>query len=466
MLFNSLPFLLFFPVVCAVVWLLKDLRARNIFLLVASYFFYMNWEAKYGLLLAFCSIVTYVGGLLIAKHQKKSYLVGAIAILAAVLFFFKYLGFAAETVASFMATVGVKFNVPLPKILLPVGISFYTFQAIGYLVDVYKKKISAERNFIDFTLFISFFPQLVAGPIERAGNLLAQMKELHPVSYEDAATGARQMLWGYFLKLAVADRLALYNNLVFNMPGEHNAPTLILATIFFSIQIYCDFAGYSLIAIGCSRMMGFKLMKNFDSPYFSCSISEFWRRWHISLSKWLKDYIYIPLGGNRCNPLRHKVNIFLTFLISGIWHGANWTFIIWGMLHGAFQVFEKITGLDKPLGNRGLRIIQRLVTFGLAAFAWIFFRANSLPDALLILGKIFNIHEYGMPFIDNISTMAFSFIAILILLSKDFIDSFIPKFKCWLLARTIRRYVIYLAIGTWILIAGVFDNGQFIYFQF
>lgn len=466
MLFNSLPFLLFFPVVCTVVWLLKDLRARNIFLLVASYFFYMNWEAKYGLLLAFCSVVTYFGGLLISKHQKKSYLAVAIVVLTAVLFVFKYLGFAGETLVALMNAAGIKFNVPLPKILLPVGISFYTFQAIGYLVDVYQKKIKAERNFIDFTLFISFFPQLVAGPIERAGNLLAQMKVLHPVSYEDASVGARQMLWGYFLKLAVADRLALYNDLVFNMPNEHNAPTLILATVFFSIQIYCDFAGYSLIAIGCSRMMGFKLMKNFDSPYFSCSISEFWRRWHISLSKWLKDYIYIPLGGNRCSPIRHKVNIFLTFLISGIWHGANWTFFIWGMLHGAFQVFEKITGLDKPLSKRGLRILQRVITFCLAAFAWIFFRANSLPDALLILGKIFNIHEYGMPFIDNFSTMAFSVIAIAVLLSKDFMDSFAISLKERILNNTGMRYTLYLLLCIWILLAGVFDNGQFIYFQF
>lgn len=466
MLFNSLPFLLFFPVVCAVVWLLKDLRVRNIFLLVASYFFYMNWEAKYGLLLAFCSVVTYFGTLYVSKTEKKPAFVVTIILLLSVLFFFKYLGFAAVTLNSVLDATGLKFNVPLPKILLPVGISFYTFQAIGYLADVYQKKIKAERNFIDFTLFISFFPQLVAGPIERAGNLLAQMKTLHPVSYEDAATGARQMLWGYFLKLGVADRLALYNNLVFNMPEEHNAPTLIIATIFFAIQIYCDFAGYSLIAIGCSRMMGFKLMKNFDSPYFSCSITEFWRRWHISLSKWLKDYIYIPLGGNRCSPVRHKINIFLTFLISGIWHGANWTFMIWGMLHGAFQVVEKITGLDKPLSNRGLRIAQRLVTFGLVSFAWIFFRANSLPDALLIISKIFDIHEYGMPFIDNVSTMAFSFIAIMTLMSKDFIDSFVPSLKTRLLGSTLKRFAIYLAICTWILIAGVFDNGQFIYFQF
>ena len=466
MLFNSLPFLLFFPVVCAVVWLLKDLRVRNIFLLVASYFFYMNWEPKYGLLLAFCSVVTYFGGLLVAKHQRKSYLVSAIVILTAVLFFFKYLGFAAETLTSVMNAAGIKFDVPLPKILLPVGISFYTFQAIGYLVDVYKKKILAERNFIDFTLFISFFPQLVAGPIERADNLLSQMKVLHSINYEDAATGARQMMWGYFLKLVVADRLALYNDLIFNTPSEHNAPTLILATIFFSIQIYCDFAGYSLIAIGCSRMMGFKLMKNFDSPYFSYSITEFWRRWHISLSKWLKDYIYIPLGGNRCSPTRHKINIFLTFLISGIWHGANWTFMIWGLLHGAYQVFEKITGLDKPLGKRSLRIIQRIATFALVAFAWIFFRANNLSDALLIIEKIFSIHEYGMPFLDNISTMAFSLTAIMILVGKDFIDTFVPRLKIWLLGNTIRRHIIYLAICTWILIAGVFDNGQFIYFQF
>lgn len=466
MLFNSLPFLLFFPVVCAIVWSIKNLKARNIFLLLASYFFYMNWEPKYGLLLAFCSIITYGGALYFSKTQKKSIFVATIVTLVSTLFFFKYLDFAATTLTDIFKTLGIAINVPLPKFLLPVGISFYTFQAIGYLVDVYKKKIQAEKNFVDFTLFISFFPQLVAGPIERAGNLLGQMKVLHKFDSANVSIGARQMLWGYFLKLVVADRLALYSDSIFNMPAEHNSSSIVLAIIFFSIQIYCDFAGYSLIAIGCSRMMGFSLMKNFDSPYFSCSITEFWRRWHISLSKWLKDYVYIPLGGNRCSPLRHKVNILLTFVISGIWHGANWTYIIWGTLHGVFQVFEKITGLDKPRIHLPGRIIQRLVTFAVAAFAWIFFRANSLPDAILIVKKLVNIHEYGMPFIDNMSTMAFSAMAIFILFSKDFTDTFLPRKKEWILKSTPRRYALYLMICSWILIAGVFDNGQFIYFQF
>ena len=468
MQFNSLPFLLFFPIVCCAVWAIRNLRARNSFLLVASYFFYMSWEPRFGLLLLFCSVTAYFGGIALGRRKRGLTLAFAIGTLLANLFFFKYLGFASSVVVSLFDALGIRFTIPLPQILLPVGISFYTFQAIGYLVDVYNRKVAPEKNFIDFTLFVSFFPQLVAGPIERAGNLIHQIKVLHKFDYSQASIGARQMLWGYFLKLVVADRLALYSDPIFRMSEAHNGSSLLLATFFFSIQIYCDFAGYSLIAIGCSKMMGFNLMKNFDCPYFSCSVTEFWRRWHISLSKWLKDYVYIPLGGNRCGRVRHKLNILLTFLISGIWHGANWTFLIWGLLHGVFQVFEKITGLDKPSSRLFFRILQRLCTFSLVTFAWIFFRSKNLEGALDIVKKIlYSItHGFAMPAAFELSTMAFAFMAIAALFCKDLLDTFLPRQKAWLMGKAPVRYCICLVICLWILTAGVFDNGQFIYFQF
>lgn len=461
-----MPFLFFFPIVCVVAWALKNLRARNSFLLATSYFFYMSWEPKYGLLLAFCSLVAYIGGLLLEKSRKKTHLIIFIGILLSSLFLFKYLDFASSTVTQALQSLGMAMPIPLPKLLLPVGISFFTFQAIGYLVDVYQNKICAERNVIDFTLFVSFFPQLVAGPIERAGNLLRQFKVVHAFDYDMAVQGSRQMLWGYFLKIVVADRLALYCDTIFSNLAEHSGTTLLLATFFFAIQIYCDFAGYSLIAIGCSRIMGFSLMKNFDAPYFSYSVSEFWKRWHISLSNWLRDYIYIPLGGNRCSAARHKVNIIATFLVSGIWHGANWTFVIWGLCHGLFQVVEKILGIDKASSRIATRILQRITTFLLVSLAWIFFRANSLDDAIVIFQKIFDFKNYSMPFLDSFSTMAFCVIAIAMLFCKDFLDCFLPKHKVLILKTPIRRYIAYLSILTWILVAGVFDNGQFIYFQF
>ena len=311
MLFNSLEFILFFPIVCLVYFLLPKLKWRTLFLLVASYYFYMCWEPTYALLLLTSTAITYVSGLCMSRFQeqrwRKTALVSGIVINLGTLFFYKYYEFAGSLITDFFSWFGIGISIPQWNVLLPVGISFYIFQAVGYAVDVYRGTIKAEKNFIVYALFISFFPQLVAGPIERARNMLPQFKEKHRFSYENFDRGLRWMLWGFFMKLCVADRISTYVDAVYNNYMEHSGTSLLLATFFFTFQIYCDFAGYSLIAIGSSRIMGFHLMENFHRPYFSRSIKEFWRRWHISLSTWFKDYLYIPLGGESGEPLAASV---------------------------------------------------------------------------------------------------------------------------------------------------------------
>lgn len=335
MLFNSLQFLLFFPLVCIGYFLLRNNKWRTPFLLIASYYFYMNWNPVYAVLILTSTVLTYACGLLVEKHsnnnnRKKAFLVVSLIINFAILFFFKYYNFINESIFSVLELAGLRWPVPNLDVLLPVGISFYTFQAVGYSIDVYRGTIKAEKNFLTYALFVSFFPQLVAGPIERAQNLLPQFHEEHRFSYDNAVEGLKQMIWGFFMKLCVADVLAEYVNAVYNNVQQHNGTSMVIATIFFTFQIYCDFGGYSNIAIGAARVMGFRLMENFHRPYLSLNIKEFWKRWHISLSSWFMDYVYIPLGGNRVSYPRHLLNLAITFLVSGIWHGANWTFVLWG----------------------------------------------------------------------------------------------------------------------------------------
>ena len=335
MLFNSLDFLLFFPAVCLISHALRSLRARNLFLLVASYWFYMNWRAEYALLILWGTVLTWALSNLFAKASNKPRLrkalliTGLVGVLAP-LFIFKYLTFAATSIEALLRATGLKMQIPAFELILPVGISFFSFQMIGYLVDVYKGNLQAEKSFSRYALFVSFFPQLVAGPIERARNLLPQFASLRKFDPALATDGVRMMLWGYFMKLCVAERVAPYVNAAYNNWERHNGTSLLLATFFFAFQIYCDFCGYSLIARGVAAVLGFRLMDNFKRPYLASSLKEFWRRWHISLSTWFMDYVYIPLGGNRCGRFRHAYNLFVTFLLSGIWHGANWTFIVWG----------------------------------------------------------------------------------------------------------------------------------------
>jgi len=313
MLFNSFEFLIFFPIVCIIYFLLGKNKFRNPFLLIASYYFYMNWKPIYALLILTSTILTYVCGLLVEKYsadtrKKKLYLTVSIVLNFAILFVFKYFNFINESIFELLSLFGLRWSVPNLDILLPVGISFYTFQAVGYSVDVYRGTIKAERNFFTYALFVSFFPQLVAGPIERAKNLLPQFHEEHSFEYSRVVEGLRMMLWGYFMKSCVADSVAPYVDTIYNNVADHSGVSFVIATILFTFQIYCDFGGYSLIARGAAKVMGFNLMENFHRPYLSLSVKEFWKRWHISLSSWFMDYVYIPLGGNRCKYSRHLTN--------------------------------------------------------------------------------------------------------------------------------------------------------------
>lgn len=471
MLFNSLQFLIFFPLVCIVYFVLKNNKSRIPFLLIASYYFYMNWNPAYAILILTSTLLTYLCSVFVEKHdnekrKKKLFLTISLIINFSILFVFKYFNFINESIFSIMEYIGVRWDVSNFDVLLPVGISFYTFQAVGYSIDVYRGTIKAEKNFITYALFVSFFPQLVAGPIERAKNLLPQFHEEHKFSYNNAIEGLKLMLWGFFMKVCVADTLSEYVNAVFNNVGHHNGTSLILATIFFTFQIYCDFAGYSNIAIGAAKVMGFKLMENFHYPYFSLNIKEFWRRWHISLSTWFMDYLYIPLGGNRVKYTRHLLNLMITFLVSGIWHGANWTFVLWGALHGCYQIIGNIfrkfiyTPKYKTIASKAF---STLFCFVIVAFAWIFFRANNVNDAFLIIEKIFT--QHGPLFIDQLSFI-YGFAGLFILIIKDFKDNFNINIHLMHSKHVVVRYVSVVALITYIVLFGSFDSGQFIYFQF
>ena len=396
MSFHSLSFLLFFPIVAAgyfcITMRLKSAPLARLFLLAGSLFFYGCWKPAYLALIVFSVVVTWVSGLLMEGRKparKRLVLAGSLALNLGLLFFFKYYGFFTETLSRIFAG---SLALPSFDVLLPVGISFYTFQALGYSIDVYRGQVRAERDFVTYALFVTFFPQLVAGPIERTGTLLPQFKVNHGFDYERVSAGLRLAAWGMFKKVIVADRLAVYVNAVYGAPASYPAAALALAAVFFAFQIYGDFSGYSDIAIGAARILGFNLMSNFRQPYFASSISDFWRRWHISLSTWFKDYLYIPLGGSRKGPWRQKANLMITFLLSGLWHGAAWHFVIWGALHGLFQIAERsAAGIKRSAAKApcALRKAARVcVTFALVCIAWIFFRASSRNEAFLILRKL------------------------------------------------------------------------------
>ena len=471
MLFNSFEFLIFFPVVCIIYFLLKDNRWRIPFLLIASYYFYMNWKPVYALLIMTSTVLTYLCGLYVErfsgdKPKQKAFLITSLVINFAILFVFKYFNFINESVFSLLEMAGIRWKVPNLDVLLPVGISFYTFQAVGYSIDVYRGTIKAERDFLTYALFVSFFPQLVAGPIERAKNLLPQFHEEHTFRYDDAIEGLKQMLWGFFMKLCVADVLSEYVNAVFNNVHQHNGTSLAIAALFFTFQIYCDFGGYSNIAIGAARIMGFHLMENFHLPYFSLSIRDFWKRWHISLSSWFMDYVYIPLGGNRVKYPRHLLNLMITFLVSGLWHGANWTFVIWGGLHGIYQVIGNMWRkfVHKPEYKTVLtQLCGMAFCFVLVAFAWIFFRANNVSDAFTIIGKIFT--QPGKLFVDQL-VFIHGGIALFILILKDAKDQFNWNIHFMHSQYTIVRYTSVVLLVVYIMLFGAFAGGQFIYFQF
>ncbi len=436
-------------------------------LLVASYYFYMNWKPAYALLLLTSTAVTYLAALGIGhfeeKRKKKLCLVSSLVLNLAILFLFKYYNFLSSNIEAALQSSGLAINIPEFGLLLPVGISFYTFQALGYSIDVYRGTTKVEHDFFTYALFVSFFPQLVAGPIERSNNLLPQFRREHHFDYDSVMAGVRLMVWGYFMKLVLADRCGLYVDVIFNNVDKHNGGSYLVASLLFPFQIYGDFAGYSLIAIGVARVLGFHLMENFRRPYFACTVGEFWHRWHISLSTWFKDYVYIPLGGNRVGRMRNYFNLFVTFVVSGIWHGANWTFLCWGSLHGVLLCIEKALGFSKRRFSGMEKFLHWAVTFVLVCFAWIMFRANNLSDAITIATGIFT--NPGVPYLDYATFIAVG-MAMIVLLAKEFADEYqwktrIAESDSWLV-----RHVYLVVMISYIILFGVLGGDQFIYFQF
>jgi D-alanyl-lipoteichoic acid acyltransferase DltB (MBOAT superfamily) len=437
----------------------------------------MAFVPVYILILGFTIIIDYFAGIFLERindrRKKKLLLILSLASNVGILAVFKYHNFLNENLTLLLQSFDWKNPVPYLSMVLPIGLSFHTFQAMSYTIEVYRGNQKAERNFGIYALYVMFYPQLVAGPIERPQNLLHQFHEKHKFDYYRVAEGLRLMLWGFFKKLVVADRLALYVDAAYNNPTHHGGLTLMLATIFFAFQIYCDFSGYSDIAIGAARVMGFDLMTNFRRPYFSTSISEFWSRWHISLSTWFKDYVYIPLGGNRVSVPRWYFNLFFVFLISGLWHGADWTFVVWGALNGLYLIaaivlqplkdrMTRLLRLDRmPALNRAVGIFT---TFALVCLAWVFFRANNVEDAFMIVGKIFSMS--GPIYLDKPSMMILYFLAIALLILAETKQEYYQGFSLIHNRNWVVRYSTYVTMVVLILLVGVFDGGQFIYFQF
>jgi D-alanyl-lipoteichoic acid acyltransferase DltB (MBOAT superfamily) len=412
MLFNSLDFAVFLPLVFTLYWFVfKDsIKSQNILILVASYFFYGWWDYRFLALIAFSTLIDYFIGIKLEESEDRKMRQGLLALSIVVnigfLGFFKYYNFFLDNFITAFSFMGMPVQPNTLNIILPVGISFYTFQTMSYSIDIYRRKISASKDLVAFSAFVSFFPQLVAGPIERASNLLPQFFEKRKFDYSQATDGLRQILWGLFKKVVIADNCAEYANTIFNNSSDYGGSTLLLGAVFFTFQIYGDFSGYSDIAIGTSRLFGFNLMQNFAFPYFSRDMAEFWRRWHISLSTWFRDYVYIPLGGSKCSTGLQIRNIFIIFLLSGFWHGANWTFIAWGALNAIY--FVPLLLLGKNRNNLGIVAIDKkmmsikditsiLLTFALTVFSWIFFRAENMSHALSFIADIFTKQLFEIP---------------------------------------------------------------------
>ncbi len=520
MLFNSFPFLVFFPVTLLVYFILPKFKmVRTLWLLAASYFFYMSWNPVYGLLLLFCTLVTYLGAIMIQHIRdkqtlrriivkqladddrvnerftaeipegtagKKFILFMTLLIVFALLCYFKYANFLGTNLNRLFDRTGLEVRIPSFDVVLPVGISFFTFQAAGYLIDVYRGDTIAEKNFFRYALFVSFFPQLVAGPIERSRSLLKQLNKIHWFSYERARDGLMMMLWGYFLKMVVADRAAVFVNAVYGSWEKQNGAVLLVASVLFAFQIYGDFGGYSMIARGAAKIMGIDLMDNFDSPYFSCTTKEFWRRWHISLNTWFVDYVYIPLGGSKKGKFRSALNTLTVFFLSGIWHGASWNFVIWGVLNGLYQIIGDILRPVRDFFNRllGIKtdtashsIIQAVITFLLVDISWVFFRSSSVTEGIGILQSICHadfikmfstgIEGYGL----NGPELRLLFLAILFVMIIDCFENKGISVRTWLMTQgwafrilAVSFSILFIVIfGVW---GNAYDAQSFIYFQF
>ncbi|MBO4384556.1 MAG: MBOAT family protein [Clostridia bacterium] len=481
MLFNSLEFVIFLPIVFILYWTLPN-KFRWTLLLIASYYFYLSWNVKYVVLILFTTAVSYSAGLLIEKAKTKKLKVivlsCSIVLCLSVLFVFKYFNFFFDSVSKVLSLLSVRFHPVTLKLLLPVGISFYTFQTLSYIIDVFRGDVKAERHFGIYAAFVSFFPQLVAGPIERTANLLPQIKKEHQFNGEKTLFGMKLMLWGFFKKIVIADNISAYVDKVYGSVASYKGFSLVVATFLFAIQIYCDFSGYSDIARGSAGILDIDLMKNFHSPYFSTSIKEFWKRWHISLSTWFRDYIYIPLGGNRVKPIRRTFNLAVTFLLSGLWHGANWTFVIWGCVHGFAQIVENGLKIKTYKKNNFIWFLRVFIVFCLVTFAWVFFRAENISDAIYVIENsvigISSPFKYLKDGFSNIGiTIPILVYLIMLLLSPlaviDYLGARADTDGIAVIDKggKVMRWVFYITIG--LLIVFFSQKGvaaEFVYFQF
>ncbi len=482
MIFNTIDFAIFLPIIFILYWFVinKSILRQNLLITISSYVFYGWWDWRFLSLIAFSTSVDYIVGKKLSITQKKSsrklLLFTSVFVNLGFLGFFKYYNFFLENFVDAFSFFGYSIKSNSLNIILPVGISFYTFQTLSYTIDVYKKKIEPAKDIISFAAFVSFFPQLVAGPIERAKNLLPQFYKNRNFDYYKAVDGMRQILWGLFKKIVIADNCAVFANQIFDNYQDYSGSTLILGAIFFTFQIYCDFSGYSDIAIGTARLFGFNLMQNFAFPYFSRDIAEFWRRWHISLSTWFRDYLYIPLGGSRGSNYQKIRNVFIIFLVSGFWHGANWTFIVWGALNAIY--FLPIMLMKRNRINTDIvaknrlfpsikELVSMIITFSLTVFAWIFFRSESVNDGFSYLCNIIDSSVFTLP---NLITpkleMIYTLFCILILLLFEWKN----REKIYALninhLSKFNRWAIYLTIILMIITFGTFNQNEFIYFQF
>ena len=488
--FNSIEFLIFYPIVLLLNYIVP-LKYRWIALLAFSYYFYMSWNPSLIFLILFTTLVSWVCSLIIEKTDKKPVkklcITVTLLICLGVLFFFKYYNFLANSFSALLTLFGTPNTDFTLNLILPVGISFYTFQTLSYAIDVYRGDVKTERHFGYYALFVVFFPQLVAGPIERPDNLIPQLKAEHKWNNEDALAGFKRMVVGFFKKVVVADLLANYVNVIYNDVENATGLGVVIASVMFAVQIYCDFSGYTDIAIGCARIMGYRLMQNFDRPYCAKSIKEFWNRWHLSLSTWFRDYLFFPLGGSRCSTLKRYRNVMIVFLVSGLWHGADWTYVIWGALHGVYQVLGYITinARKKMFEKFGWNwdskwhgMLQTAVTFVLADFAWIFFRANNTAELGVLLNRLFT--SWSVPMSEVFDTMGLTLtgtvisvlsVAIMVILDRLVRHNEQPQPDGTLrstLAISNGKSLIYVwaIIIAWMVLLAGDGSSSFIYFQF
>jgi D-alanyl-lipoteichoic acid acyltransferase DltB (MBOAT superfamily) len=484
MLFNSVAFAIFLPIVFLLYWTLakRGHKIQNILLLAASLYFYASWDWRFLLLLLISILLGYISGVAISNTQKegrrKLWLWVSVIMNLGFLGFFKYYNFFADSFSEALSMLGINAGVSTLNIILPVGISFYTFHGLSYVIDIYNRKIQPEKDFVNYSLFVSYFPLLVAGPIERATHLLPQIAKSRTFEYSNAVNGLRQILWGLFKKIVIADNCAEYANIIFNNHQDHSGSTLLIGALLFTFQIYGDFSGYSDIALGVSRLFGIELLRNFAYPYFSRDIAEFWRRWHISLSSWFRDYVYIPLGGSRGGLWMKIRNTFAIFLLSGFWHGANWTYVAWGALNALYFLPLMISGKNRSnleIVAKGRRFPSLkefgmiILTLFLTVLAWIFFRAESIGDAVNIVAEIFSVSLFTIPsFVGVDKTLPLILLLIVFIIvewrgrERDFAirDMGINRRRAW-------RWSWYVAIMLSIYLFGNFaSNIEFIYFQF